>query len=224
MMHATIEALDAICQERQGQICPWHTEARKVVQQIIDKKNGGVNLGQWSVSERQKIAKWLKRERGISLYLQRKRSHVKSLKKKQYIPYYLDALHANALNLRPTPAQATEYTHSVRALYKDDPTLMPEMVQTLPITASSYEHVPQAAYEEHVPEAASEEHVPLPPLPYPINNSFSYGLDLNAAPSYSFPLTGANTEFSSYYYHPIDPYHLAWPPLENTNQADNVVS
>ena len=199
----TIAQFDQHCQvEGKDKLCSWEKgsggmEAKKLIQLILQRNNAGVNMKAWTNATRQKMAKWLKRERGVTLYLQRKRPSGSTTKarSKGFIPYYIDPDHAIDLGLKATPDDATLYTHSARA---------GQTASMATVTNEPIVDVPENQYYEawSIPESGQ---LPVPPLPEPL--------------SYS--------DFSSYsYYQPqqMDAFYLAMPPLEHTNQAFNVVS
>ena len=230
MKAASIAALDAFCQQRHGILTSWEDgglNAKEVIASIIKKKNRGVSLQKWTTASKQKIAKWLKRERGISLYLQRKRTQVEN-HNEDYIPYYIDPVHAAALGLLDTPEAATEYTHSIRAINTD---LKPKGDQQQhQHQQQKHEHQQKQPKHQHQHQQPVEEE--LIPLPYPPENTLSPPpLPMPSTPyDYNPQLAGLTTggyhamAFNSYFFHPIDPFYLAVPPLENTNHALNMVS
>lgn len=222
----TLADIDAYSAQNQQNLRPWQSgglDAKEFIENVLATDNSGVSMQHWLVKRRSKLAKWLKRERGITLYLQRKRTQVKN-HEGDFIPYYVDQDCTRALGLKKTPNNATPYTHSVRTMKKKEenvqapsnccPTKPQPSETTLP---------PQDPVDfwgkwphEHTTVAKTEDGLlPVPPLPSN-HDSFTYDTYVN-------PIV-LSSDFSSYYYHPIDPYCFTIPPLEDTNQEFNVVS
>lgn len=227
---SSLDTLDGHCRKTKKNITPWKAggeEARTLMQNVIDKKNGGVSMQDWPLPIRQRIAKWLKRERGVTLYLQRKRTQVKN-HKGDFIPYYIDADHAAILGLRKTPRDATPYTHSLRAT--PSTTRAPHQHQPQQAMAESEEeyrfYEPYDWQEGAMQDPVQDDTLPLPPLPMPFqpdvsnssNNCFDYGANFTDGQM------GLPADFSSYYYYPAEPLYFALPPVDITNHAFNVVS
>ena len=218
-METSIATLDNFCQQSHQSLCPWGSggqDAKELIEMILMSNNSGVSMQQWPVKKRQKVATWLKRERGITLYLQRKRTKVKN-HDGDYIPYYIDHVFANVLGLKKTPHNATPYTHSVRVTQRtNNSKRRGRPVKTQSSTEFAHEQ------EWCIPSDVETESVMHPQMLHELPNSFTYGLNLfNDQPLHQ---DASSETFSSYFYYPADPYYFAIPPLENTNQASNVVS